>query len=91
MIRWGTLIAGGLGFCLVMSLGIGLGQSWDKTLVSAAMGSLAFGLCGHWWMALWLRNFMAAKVEQAELKAIAIQNASAAKAERETEQFKETD
>ena len=82
MIRWGTLVAGGLGFCLVATLGITSGKEWDKTLISAVITALAFGLMGHWWMVLWLKSLMSAQTEQAELKAIAAQNAIAAKAEQ---------
>ena len=89
MIRWGTLMAGALGFCTVAILGLGLGKAWDNTLLAAITASLAFGITGHWWMTLWLRSLLVAEVERNELKAIAAQNAAAAEAEREAEQLKE--
>mgnify|MGYP001272147014 FL=1 len=89
MIRLGTLTAGSIGFCTVTILGLGLGKAWDQTLLAAIVASLAFGITGHWWMALWLRSLVSAEVERNELKAIAAQNAAAAEAEREAEQLKE--
>ena len=86
MIRWGTLMAGMLGFILVLALGVSMGKAWERTLTSALFGALAFGLIGQWWMRLWLTSLAAARVEHAELEAIAARNAEAAETERE-EQF----
>ena len=86
MIRWGTLMAGMLGFILVLALGVSMGKAWERTLTSALFGALAFGLIGQWWMRLWLTSLAAAQVEHAELEAIAARNADAAETERE-EQF----
>ena len=85
MIRWGTLMAGMLGFIMVVALGLSMGKAWERTLTSALFGALAFGLIGQWWMRLWLTSLAAAQVEHAELEAIASQNAEAAEAEREPE------
>ena len=85
MIRWGTLIAGMLGFILVLALGLRMGKAWERTLTSGLFGALAFGLIGQWWMRLWLTSLAAAQVEHAELEAFASQNADAAEAERKSE------
>ena len=86
MIRWGTLMAGMLGFILVLALGVSMGKAWERTLTSALFGALAFGLIGQWWMRLWLTSLAAAQVEPAALEALAARNADAAETERE-EQF----
>jgi len=83
MIRRGTLTAGLLGFAFVIMTGLGLGNEWGRTLISATLAALAFGLMGHWWMTLWLRSMVKAHLEQAELEAIAGQNAAASKADME--------
>ena len=44
MIRWGTLMAGMLGFIMVLALGLSMGKAWERTLTSALFGALAFGL-----------------------------------------------
>ena len=79
MIRWGTLIAGFTGFVAVLVAGLGLGKAWDQALIGALFAVLAFGLIGHWWMRLWQNSLRAAHLEQAELDAIAEQNAAAEK------------
>ena len=63
MIRWGTLMAGMLGFILVLAIGLSIGKAWERTLTSALFGALAFGLIGQWWMRLWLTSLTAAQVE----------------------------
>ena len=83
MIRRGTLTAGLLGFAFVIMTGLGLGNEWGRTLISATLAALAFGLMGHWWMTLWLRSMVKAHLEQAELEAIAGQNAAASQADME--------
>jgi cytochrome b subunit of formate dehydrogenase len=88
MIRQGTFATGLLGFTLVMLTGLGLGNQWEKTLLSATMVALAFGLMGRWWMALWLRSMMEAHSEQTELEAIAAQNTAASKTELKSENQK---
>tara|TARA_B100001939_G_scaffold124897_1_gene108265 strand:+ start:380 stop:661 length:282 start_codon:yes stop_codon:yes gene_type:complete len=85
MIRWGTLMAGMLGFILVLAIGLSMGKAWERTLTSALFGALTFGFIGRWWMRLWLTSLTAAKVEHVELEAIASQNARAAEAEQESE------
>ena len=82
MIRWGILMAGMLGFILVLALA----SAWAKrgnghlpALFGAlALGSLANGGCP------WLTSLTAAQVEHAELESIASQNAEAS---RESEEF----
>ena len=86
MIRWGTLLAGLLGFAIVMAIGLSIGKTWDRTLTSAVYGALAFGLIGQWWMRLWLTSLIAAQAEHAELEAITRQNAEAASSELDSEQ-----
>lgn len=88
MIRWGTLVAGMLGFILVLAIGLSIGKAWERTLTSALFGALAFGLIGQWWMRLWLTSLTAAQVEHAELESIASQNAEAS---RESEEFNPED
>jgi len=91
MIRRGTLTAGLLGFTFVIMTGLGLGNEWGRTLISAALAALAFGLMGHWWMTLWMRSMMEAHSEQTELEAIAAQNAAASKADLKPEDQKPSD
>jgi len=91
MIRRGTLTAGLLGFTFVIMTGLGLGNEWGRTLISATLAALAFGLMGHWWMSLWLRNMMEAHSEQTELKAIAAQNTAASKADLKPENQESSD
>ena len=91
MIRRGTLTAGLLGFAFVIMTGLGLGNEWERTLISATLAALAFGLMGHWWMTLWLRSMMKAHSEQTEPEAIAAQNAAASKADLKPENQKLSD
>ncbi len=89
MIKWGTLVAGLIGFFTVMIMGLCFGKTWSNTVTSATFAALAFGLAGHWWMILWIRSMASAQIEQTELEAIASQNAAAAKAEQESAPKKE--
>ena len=89
MIRWGTLIAGLFGFIAALAAGLGLGKEWDQALISGVFAVLAFGLIGHWWMRLWQHSLKAAHLEQAEVDAIAEQNAAAAATEKQAEQTEE--
>ena len=84
MIRWGTLIAGFTGFVAVLVAGLGLDKAWNQALIGALFAVLTFGLIGHWWMRLWQYSLRASHLEQAELEAIAEQNAAAARAEKKT-------
>ena len=65
-----TTLAGAFGFALICSLGFYQDRGWDRTITSAAIAALAFGLVGHWWMRLWLTSLMSAQQEQtqAEMK-----------------------
>ena len=42
-----TTLAGIIGFALICGLGFYQGRGWDRTLTSAAIAALAFGLVGH--------------------------------------------
>jgi len=85
MIRWGTLTAGLIGFVFVMTTGLGLGNEWGRTLISATIAALAFGLMGHWWMTLWLRSMTEAQSEQTEFDEIAARNVTDSRAEGKAE------
>jgi len=85
MIRWGTLTAGLIGFVFVMTTGLGLGNEWGRTLISATVAALAFGLMGHWWMTLWLRSMTEAQSEQTKFEGIAARNITDSKAEGKAE------
>ena len=61
-----TTLAGIIGFGLICGLGFYQGRGWDRTLTSAAIAALAFGLVGHWWMRLWLASLVSAQQEQAQ-------------------------
>jgi hypothetical protein len=65
-----TTLAGAFGFALICGLGFYQDRGWDRTLTSAAIAALAFGLVGHWWMRLWLASLVSARQEQtqAEMK-----------------------
>ena len=91
MIRRGTFAAGFLGFTFVIMTGLALGNEWGRTLISATLAALAFGLMGHWWMTLWLRSMMEAHFEKTELEAIAAQHAAASKAEQNSGNQKPSD
>ena len=50
MIRWGTLMAGMLGFIMVLALGLSMGKAWERTLPARCLAplplvSLASGGC----------------------------------------------
>ena len=85
MIRWGTLTAGLIGFVFVMTTGLGLGNEWGRTLISATIAALAFGLMGHWWMALWLRSMTEVLSEQTKFEGITARNVTDSKAEGKAE------
>ncbi|MDE2682215.1 MAG: hypothetical protein OSB29_12755 [Verrucomicrobiota bacterium] len=61
-----TTLAGAFGFALICGLGFYQDRSWDRTLTSAAIAALAFGLVGQWWMRLWLASLMNAQQERAQ-------------------------
>jgi len=61
-----TTLAGALGFALICGLGFYQDRGWDRTITSAAIAALAFGLVGHWWMRLWLASLVSAQQEQAQ-------------------------
>jgi hypothetical protein len=61
-----TTLAGAFGFALICGLGFYQDRGWDRTLTSAAIAALAFGLVGHWWMRLWLASLVSAQQEQAQ-------------------------
>jgi hypothetical protein len=61
-----TTLAGALGFALICALGFYQDRGWDRTLTSAAIAALAFGLVGHWWMRLWFASLVNAQQEQAQ-------------------------
>jgi hypothetical protein len=61
-----TTFAGITGFALICGLGFYQGRGWDRTLTSAALAALAFGLVGHWWMRLWLASLVNAQRERAQ-------------------------
>ena len=61
-----TTLAGAFGFALICGLGFYQDRSWDRTLTSAAIAALAFGLVGQWWMRLWLASLMNARQERAQ-------------------------
>ena len=65
-----TTLAGAFGFALICGLGFYQARGWDRTLTSAAIAALAFGLVGHWWMRLRLASLVSARQEQtqAEMK-----------------------
>ncbi len=66
MTRLVTTLAGLLGFILICGLGFYQGRGWDRTLTSAAIAALAFGLVGHWWIRLWQASLVSAQQEQAQ-------------------------
>ena len=61
-----TTLAGALGFALICGLGFYQDRGWDRTITSAAIAALAFGLVGHWWMRLWLASLVSAQQEQVQ-------------------------
>ncbi len=61
-----TTLGGIIGFALICGLGFYQGREWDRTLTSAAVAALAFGLVAHWWMRLWLASLASAQQEQAQ-------------------------
>ena len=61
-----TTLAGALGFALICGLGFYQDRGWDRTITSAVIAALAFGLVGHWWMRLWLASLVSAQQEQAQ-------------------------
>ena len=79
-----TTLAGALGFALICGLGFYQDRGWDRTLTSAAIAALAFGLVGHWWMRLWLASLVSAQQEQAQAEMERQQQAQA-EAQAETE------
>ena len=64
MIRYGTSIAGAVGFAFVFGLGMALDRDLGRATISASIAALAFGLLGHWWMVLWLVSLKSAQEEQ---------------------------
>jgi hypothetical protein len=72
-----TTLAGAFGFALICGLGFYQGRGWDRTLTSAAIAALAFGLVGHWWMRLWLASLVSAQQEQAQAEMERLQQAQA--------------
>ena len=81
MIANATSLAGAIGFIIVLAVGFALGRDWDRTLISAAVAALAFGLIGRWWIMLWLLGLKSAKAEQAEEQARAMEEAAQENAE----------
>ena len=73
MIRFGTSIAGAVGFVFVFGLGMSLDRDWGHTTISASLAALAFGLLAHWWMTLWLVSLRSAEEDQARQKVQAVQ------------------
>jgi len=61
-----TTLAGIIGFALICALGIYQERAWDRTLTSAAIAALAFGLLAHWWVRLWFASLVNAQQEQAQ-------------------------
>ena len=66
MTQLATSLAGAFGFALICGLGYFQDRGWDRTLTSAAIAALAFGLVAHWWVRLWLGSLVNAQQEQAE-------------------------
>ena len=66
MTQLATSLAGAFGFALICGLGYFQDRGWDRTLTSAAIAALAFGLVAHWWVRLWLASLVNAQQEQAE-------------------------
>ena len=82
-----TTLAGIIGFALICGLGFYQGRGWDRTLTSAAIAALAFGLVGHWWMRLWLASLVNAQHEKAQAEIERQQQAQAeARAEATAQQ-----
>ena len=59
-------VAGMIGFGVVCALGLYQDRPWARTLISAALAALAYGLVGHWWMQLWYASLANAQQEQAQ-------------------------
>lgn len=76
MIAYATSLAGAVGFALVLCVGFALGRDWDRTLISAAVAALAFGLLGRWWITMWVLGLRSAKDQQAEEQARAMKDAA---------------
>ena len=76
MIRYSTIMAGVGGFIVVCLLGLLLGRSWERVIISAAVAALAFGLVAQWWMTLWIQNLVNAQEEQAQQALAAQQEAT---------------
>ena len=76
MIANATSLAGAIGFVIVLCVGFALGRDWDRTLLSAAVAALAFGLIGRWWILLWIMGLKNAQAEQAEEQERAMREAA---------------
>ena len=85
MIRWGTLTSGLIGFVFVLTTGLGLGNEWGRTLISATIAALAFGLMGHWWMALWIRSMTEVLSQKTKFEGNAARNVTDSKVEGKAE------
>jgi|TARA_B100000676_G_scaffold117561_1_gene117041 hypothetical protein len=81
MIANATSLAGAIGFVIVLGVGFALGRDWDRTLISAAVAALAFGLIGRWWILLWIMGLKSAQAEQAEEQERAMREAAQTEAE----------
>jgi hypothetical protein len=81
MIANATSLAGAIGFVIVLGVGFALGRDWDRTLLSAAVAALAFGLIGRWWILLWILGLKNAHAEQAEEQKRAMREAAQTEAE----------
>ena len=68
MIRFGTSIAGTVGFFFVFGLRMTLDRDWSQAIISASIAALAFGFLAHWWMSLWFVSLKFAREEQARQK-----------------------
>tara|TARA_B100000029_G_C17265838_1_gene848004 strand:- start:66 stop:344 length:279 start_codon:yes stop_codon:yes gene_type:complete len=84
MIRLGTMLAGAVGFVIVIGLGLAMDRPWERALISATITALAFGLMGRWWLQMWLSSLQAAQIEQAEQQAKAMEEVAAANEEAPT-------
>ena len=80
-----TTLAGAFGFALICGLGFYQDRGWDRTLTSAAIAALAFGLVAHWWVRLWLASLVNAQQEQAQAEMKRQQAEADTKAEAEAQ------
>jgi hypothetical protein len=86
MTRLGTILGGVAGFVIVLGLGLALGRSWERSIISGAIAALAFGFMARWWMMLWLTSLQSAQVEQAQQQALAVEAAAQEAAETPEEE-----